>query len=94
MSSVVNTYDDWTVSVEGHTDNSPIGARLSESYPSNWELSVARAAAAVRFLTEKGVDSDRLAAVGYGDTRPVASNDTPTGRELNRRVELILETKQ
>ncbi len=69
--------------VEGYTDDKPINTRL---YPSNWELSAARAAGVVRLLADDGVDPDRLGIVGWGEYRPVASNDSATGRNRNRRV--------
>jgi chemotaxis protein MotB len=79
------------ISVEGHTDNVPIGKLLKERFPSNWELSAARAAAVVRFLqVESGLEPERLSASGYGYFRPVESNDTPEGRSQNRRIEIIL----
>jgi len=77
----------YAISVEGHTDNRPIH---TSRYPSNWELSAARAAAVLRELVSQGVTPDRLSAVGYADTRPVASNDTPAGQAANRRVDLVL----
>lgn len=77
--------------VEGHTDNVPIGKLLKERFPSNWELSAARAAAVVRFLQEEsGLEPERLSASGYSYFRPVESNDTPEGRSQNRRIEIIL----
>ncbi len=77
--------------VEGHADNVPIGPSLKEKFPSNWELSKARATGVARYLIEEGgLDSARLSAVGYGDTRPVASNETEEGRKVNRRVEIVL----
>ncbi|TFH86714.1 flagellar motor protein MotB [Billgrantia azerbaijanica] len=75
------------ISVEGHTDDVPIA---TARFPSNWELSTARAIAVLRFLTELGVASERLRAVGYADTRPLESNATAQGRAANRRVELLL----
>jgi chemotaxis protein MotB len=75
------------LSVEGHTDNTPISGR----YPSNWELSTARATTVLRELIDRhGLAADRLQAAGYADTRPVATNDTPDGRAANRRVELVV----
>jgi len=75
------------LSIEGHTDNTPISGR----YPSNWELSTARATTVLRSLIEQhGFDPDRLQAAGYADTRPVAGNDTPEGRAANRRVEIVV----
>jgi len=62
-------------------------------YPSNWELSGARAASVVRLFIENGVDPRRLAAVGYADQRPVADNATPEGRQRNRRVAITMESR-
>ena len=77
--------------VEGHTDDVPIGFTLVERYPTNWELSAARAIGVVRFLQEKGeLEPERLSAAGYGYYRPVASNDTAEGRRKNRRIEITL----
>ncbi len=73
--------------VEGHTDNVPISSTL---YPSNWELSTARATTVVRYLISQGVSAARLGAAGYADLHPVASNATAAGRQLNRRVEIVL----
>ncbi|WP_417530353.1 flagellar motor protein MotD [Marinobacter lipolyticus] len=78
---------DNAVKVEGFTDNRPI---RTNAYPSNWELSAARAAAVVRMLTMEGVEPERLAAVGYGSHQPVARNDTEEGRRRNRRVVLLI----
>ncbi len=79
---------DYQITVEGHTDNRPI---QTWRYPSNWELSAARAAAVVRELIEAGIRPRRLHAVGLADTQPIATNDTDTGRAENRRVDLVLE---
>ena len=77
--------------VEGHTDNVPVGVALRGRYPSNWELSTARATAVVRFLVEEaGLRPERLSASGYGSHRPVDANDTEEGRSRNRRIEIIL----
>jgi chemotaxis protein MotB len=79
---------DGDILVEGHTDNRPM---VSDRYPSNWELSTARAAQVVKFFTSDGqIAPRRLAAVGYGDSKPVTDNDTPEGRAINRRVEIVL----
>lgn len=77
--------------VEGHTDSQPINSSI---FPSNWELSAARAAAVVRRLIDEGVGSDRLVVVGYGDTRPRADNNTSSGRAINRRVSLVLRSNE
>ena len=77
--------------VEGHTDNTPLGPTLKERFPSNWELSTARAAAVVRFLQKEcGLQPERLSACGYSYYRPVAPNETKDGRHQNRRIEIIL----
>lgn len=79
------------IRVEGHTDNVPIGPRLQKKFPTNWELSTARATEVVRFLQDTtGVDAKLLSAVGYSKNRPVASNDTAEGRTSNRRIEIVL----
>jgi chemotaxis protein MotB len=79
------------VHVIGHTDNVPIKSAARSRFPSNWELSSARANAAVRFLTEQaGIDPRRLGAVGYGEFRPVADNSTPEGRAKNRRIAITV----
>ncbi|MCF7797137.1 MAG: flagellar motor protein MotB [Lentisphaeria bacterium] len=75
----------YNIAVEGHTDNVPI---RSSRFPSNWELSASRASAVIRFLVEEGVAADKLRAIGYGDTRPKASNETDAGRSKNRRVDI------
>ncbi|WP_410473609.1 flagellar motor protein MotB [Guyparkeria sp. TX1] len=79
---------DYRITVEGHTDNRPI---QTWRYPSNWELSAARAAAVVRELIDAGIRPRRLHAVGLADTQPITGNDTATGRAENRRVDLVLE---
>jgi len=78
------------VRVEGHTDSDPIAPVLAQYYPTNWELSTARAAVAVRTLEATGmVPASRLSAVGYGDSRPVGPNETAEGKAKNRRVEIV-----
>lgn len=79
------------VTVEGHTDSVPV--RRNVRYPSNWELSSARAGSVVRYLQANGIERSRLKAVGYADTRPIADNHTPQGRASNRRVELLIEKR-
>ena len=76
------------IGIEGHTDNQPI---KHSGWKSNWELSTARALSVLHYLADKeGLSPDRLSAVGYGEYQPVASNDTGKGRQLNRRVEIII----
>jgi chemotaxis protein MotB len=75
------------VKVEGHTDDQPIA---SLQFPSNWELSAARAASVVKLFVDAGVAPTRVAVVGYGAERPKASNETPEGRNANRRVVLVI----
>jgi chemotaxis protein MotB len=76
-----------SIRVEGHTDNRPIN---KPAFPSNWELSSARAASVVHLFTRAGMDPARLAVVGLGENRPVQSNDTPQGRKANRRGVLVI----
>jgi chemotaxis protein MotB len=76
------------IRVEGHTDNVPTNA--SGPFPTNWELSSARALAVVRFLQDVGLDPTRLSAAGFGEFQPLHANDTPEGRSLNRRIEIVL----
>lgn len=78
---------DNVIHVEGHTDNVPI---KTLTFPSNWELSAARAASVVEYLARQGIEPDRMAAIGYGEHRPVSSNDTEQGRRQNRRVTLVI----
>ena len=86
---------DQNIVIEGHTDDVPIGLMLVEKYPTNWELSTARAVKVVRFLQEKGwLEPERLSATGYSYYKPVASNDTAEGRRQNRRIEIILVPKR
>ncbi|WP_088228640.1 flagellar motor protein MotB [Desulfosporosinus sp. FKB] len=75
------------IRVEGHTDNLPIH---TAQFPSNWELSVVRATNVVQILQHDGIDPNRLSATGYGEYRPIASNDTEEGRNKNRRIDLII----
>jgi chemotaxis protein MotB len=77
--------------VEGHSDNLPLSESLKQTYPTNWELSAARAASVVRFLQWTcGIEPERLSLRAYSSHRPVASNATENGRRQNRRIEIIL----
>jgi len=78
---------DQAIEVEGHTDSTPIN---TPQFPSNWELSSARASSVVRLFIERGVPATRLTAVGSADNLPVASNDMPDGRARNRRVTVTI----
>lgn len=86
IAGILAPYDN-PVHVEGFTDNVPIRSLV---YPTNWELSAARAASVVRLLSAGGIGAGRLAAVGYGEHRPVADNATAAGRRANRRVVLLV----
>ncbi len=87
LASVLQTIKDRNFLVTGHTDNVPIKA---SSYKSNWELSTARAVNVVQYLQDAGVNPGKLAAAGYGEHDPVATNETDEGKALNRRIEIIL----
>ncbi|MCI0507938.1 MAG: OmpA family protein [Gammaproteobacteria bacterium] len=76
------------VIVAGFTDNLPIRGKLTEKFPTNWELAGARAASVVRLLEKQGVDRNKLTAVSFGENQPVESNDTAEGRSQNRRIEI------
>ncbi|NMK48722.1 OmpA family protein [Achromobacter sp. Bel] len=86
--AAILTKNEYLVSVEGHSDPVPIQTR---QFASNWELSSSRATSVLRELVRDGVSAERLRAVGYAETRPIESNDTPAGRAANRRVELIMD---
>lgn len=91
MASSLKELEDQNIAVEGHTDNVPIGAILKERYPTNWDLSTARAVAVVRHLIENAeMNPELFSAIGYGENRPVATNETEEGRSQNRRIEIIL----
>ncbi len=76
------------VRVEGHTDDVPTDPK--SAFPSNWELSLARAMAVVRYMQDQGVDPTLLSAAGYGQYHPIAPNDSPENRSQNRRIEIVL----
>lgn len=93
LNEKIKEYPDRIVSLEGHTDNVPISERLLDIYPSNWELSSARAASAAKFMISEGADVNQIRVVGHSDMSPVASNETEEGRERNRRLEIRLYPK-
>ncbi len=94
VSDILKHVRDKQIRIEGHTDNVPIGTQLRDRFPTNWELSTARASSVVRYLIEQGgVNRASLSAVGYAENRPVASNDGEKGRAANRRIEIVLYPK-
>jgi chemotaxis protein MotB len=94
VGKVLLNVKDQAIRIEGHTDNVPIGPELATRYPTNWELSVARAIAVARYLQEKvGVDPRLISAAGHGEYQPIASNETEQGRTRNRRIEIVLVPK-
>lgn len=94
VSEALRGATDRKILVEGHTDNVRIGRKLRKTFPTNWELSRARAASVRQFLSQEGgIDLARISSAEYADTRPVAPNDTEEGRQKNRRVEIILMPK-
>lgn len=81
-----------TIRVEGHTDDAPISDRLKAKYPSNWELSAARAAAVARYFeTKHFIAPKRLESLGFSIYHPIAPNDTAENKQRNRRVEIVLK---
>jgi len=90
---ILRTVTDKAVRIEGHTDNVPITAALAQRYPSNWELSAARAITVARYLQKQALDPANLSATGFGEYKPVADNSTVEGRAKNRRIEIVLVPK-
>jgi chemotaxis protein MotB len=93
LGAAVAALDDQAIVVEGHTDDVPIGAALQSRFPSNWELSTARATAVVKHLARL-LPPERLRAAGRADTAPLASNATEEGRRQNRRIEITLRPRE
>lgn len=91
--SILKDVNDKAIRIEGHTDNVQIGGALAKRYPTNWELSAARAINVARFLQDQGIDPGQLAAVAYGEWKPAGTNDTEEGKAKNRRIEIILVPK-
>lgn len=87
VGAVLADFPDRRFQVEGHTDNVPI---TTERFPSNWELSSARALAVVRLLTQQGVQPENVSGAAYGEHQPVAPNDDRESRRLNRRIEIVM----
>jgi len=91
VGEVLATLPNKNIQVEGHTDSNPIYGRLQQQYPTNWELSTARATTVLRFLIEQtGMNPKDFSATGYADTRPAVPNDSEEGQAQNRRVEIVL----
>lgn len=88
IARAINKYPENNIQIEGHTDNVPIH---TEQFPSNWELSSARALAVLRFFADKtDMDPRKLSAVGYGEYHPLAPNDTKKNKRMNRRVDIVI----
>jgi len=87
VAGVLASIPDRDFQIAGHTDNIPI---KSARFPSNWHLSTSRALTVTTYLADHGVPSGRMSAAGYADTQPAAANDTPEGRQQNRRIEIVL----
>jgi chemotaxis protein MotB len=91
---ILRQLKDKAIRIEGHTDNVQITGKLAQRFPTNWELSAARAITVARLLQQEGIDPTVLSAVAYGEYRPVAANDSEEGRSRNRRIEIILVPKE
>lgn len=88
---LAETYKNRVFRIEGHSDNVPVGPNLREKFPSNWELSAARASAVVRYLIDNHeIEPERLHLVSYGMSKPIASNSTSEGRRQNRRIRVAV----
>ncbi len=87
IGNVLTQFSDRRFQIEGHTDNVPI---KSSRFPSNWELSTARALAVVHLLTDMGVTPENVSAAGFGEFRPRSDNETEEGKQLNRRIEIVM----
>jgi len=87
IAAAMSQFSDRRFQIEGHTDNNPIN---TARFPSNWELSTARALAVIHLLTDLGVTPENISAAGFGEFHPRASNESDEGRELNRRIEIIM----
>jgi len=90
LGDALKSYNNKIIRVVGYTDNVPVAKSIQKTFPSNWELSVARATSVVRYLQQVGVPPERMIASGRGEYGPVASNDTAEGRQKNRRIEIML----
>jgi len=92
--SILKDVEDKAIRIEGHTDNVLISPSLAKRYPTNWELSAARALNVTRYLEKEGIDPAILSAAAFGEHQPVADNNTPEGRTKNRRIAITLLPKE
>ena len=90
---ILKDVKDKNIRIEGHTDNVPIAGKLAKIYPTNWELSAARAINVSRYLQQQGIDPSVLSATAFGEYQPIADNTTPEGWAKNRRIAIILLPK-
>jgi chemotaxis protein MotB len=90
---ILKAVDDKAIRIEGHTDAMPITGTLAQRYPTNWELSAARAINVARYLQKEAINPALLSAAGFGEFKPVADNATVEGRAKNRRIEIVLVPK-
>ena len=91
---ILKSVNDKAIRIEGHTDAMPITGSLAQRYPTNWELSAARAINVARYLQKEAVNPAFLSAAGFGEFKPVADNATVEGRAKNRRIEIVLVPKE
>ena len=90
---ILKTVNDKAIRIEGHTDNKPIVGPLTQRYPTNWELSAARAINVARYLQKQGIEPGSLSSAAFGEFKPVADNASFEGRAKNRRIEIVLVPK-
>jgi chemotaxis protein MotB len=90
---ILKSVTDKSIRIEGHTDTMPIAGGLAQRYPTNWELSAARAINVARYLQKQTINPATLSAAGFGEFKPVADNATLEGRAKNRRIEIVLVPK-
>ena len=93
VGAALKGYEDKVIRIVGHTDNVPISKSAQKVFPSNWELSVARATTVVRYLQEVGIPPERMIASGRAEYQPIAENDSAEGGKKNRRIEITLIDK-
>lgn len=94
VTDVLKNVKDKSIRIEGHTDNVKIKGALARQYPTNWELSAARAINVTKYLQHQGIDTALLSATAFGEYKPIANNDTSEGRAKNRRIAIILLPKE